>query len=135
MKEKKSRELGTVKSILSEIRKLWPKVPVSEEAALKEAIYWLTIAFQRHPGIKNPVAEVDMLMWLAGIQMKLGDEDKGLEGLNQVLQRGQTTNQKIEQRLKNKEISADDERTLTIQIKKVSTIVSKARDLIQDITV
>ena len=133
MKETKHKEFGTVKSILAEIRKLWPDVPTSEEDAMKKSLHWLTIAYQRHPGIKNPVAEVDMLMWLAGINLKLGDEEKGLEGLNQVLQRGQTTNVKLEQRLKTKGISAEEERNLGIQAKKIGSIVSKARDMMQDI--
>ena len=133
LKEKKSRELGTVRSIVSEVRKVWPEVPTSEEDAVKKAIDYLMIAFQRHPGIKNPVAEVDMLMWLAGLQIKLGDEEKGLEWLNQVIQRSTKTNQKIDQRLKNPNIAGAEEHTLVLQQKKISAFSSKARDLLQDI--
>jgi len=130
---KKPRELDIINNIINELKKAWKDIPVNEEEYLKKAVEYLSGAYVAHPAIKNVAAVVDMLLWLSGVCLKMGDQQKGLNYLNSVIQEGQKQKVKINNRLKNPEISDDEARNLSVQSKKISNTVSKARDLMQDI--
>ena len=133
VEQKKSQELEIINNIINELKKAWKDIPTNEEEYLKKAVEYLSEAYVNHPAIKNVAAVVDMLLWLSGICLKMGDQQKGLNYLNNVIQEGQKQKVKIENRLKNPEISDDEVRNLSVQSKKISNTVSKARDLMQDI--
>ena len=133
LNEKKSKELEIVNNIANELKKIWKDIPLEESGFLLKALDYLNDAYVKHPSIKNAAAAVDMLFWLAGIYLKIEDQQKGLNYLNNVIQEGQKQKAKIEERLKNPKITEDEEKNLFIQSKKISINVSKARDLIQDI--
>ncbi len=133
VEQKKTQELDIINSIINELKKAWKDIPTNEEEYLKKAVEYLSKAYVEHPAIKNVAAVVDMLLWLSGICLKMGDQQKGLNYLNSVIQEGQKQKVKLNNRLKNPEISDDEVKNLSIQSKKISTTVSKARDLMQDI--
>jgi len=130
---KKTQELDIINNIINELKKVWKDIPANEEEYLKKAVEYLSEAYVNHPAIKNVAAVVDMLLWLSGICLKMGDQEKGLNYLNNVIKEGQKQKAKIKNRLINPKISDDEIRSLSLQSKKISNTVSKARDLMQDI--
>ncbi len=131
------QQLNAIEKKFTKLRLKWDKIPLNEAEALKVGVEYLTIAFTRHPGIKNIVAEMDLLLWISGIHLKLDDRPKAMEMFGRVIARGQQTKTKIEERFKTLEASKADtsaeERGLSVQLKKVGNYVSKARDLMQDL--
>jgi len=131
MNEKNHGDLKTAMGIIKELKKVWKDLPEDEQGFLLKAVEYLNMAFRAHPAIKNVVSECDMLLWIGGIYLKVPDETKGLEAMNQVIQRGTKTKAKIEER--NRKASEEEQKQNNIMLKKISAIVAKARDLLADI--
>lgn len=130
---KKAQELETINNIINELKKVWKDIPENEEEYLKKAVEYLSEAYINHPAIRNVAVVVDTLLWLSGIYLKMGDQEKGFNYLNNVIKEGQKQKAKLKIRLKNPKISDDEVKNLSIQYKKISNTVSKARDLMQDV--
>ena len=129
---------NTVEKLLAYLKKGWPEVAADEVSAMKKAIEMLNLAFTTSQAIKSVVAEVDLLLLVAGIHIKIKETEQGLRILNSALKRGQQTKQKIEQRIKEadkagKPLPPDDMRRFDIQIKKLDGLMSKARDTMGDL--
>jgi len=135
--EEFGKQLPSVNQFIPKVRKFWKEVPSDERTALGYAARYLNIAFKVYPGIKSMVAEVDLLLMIAGIYLKMNNHQKALEYMNMVIQRGQKSKMKIETRLRDidhdKVGSLDEEHKLSIQLKKIGVIVSRARDTMLDI--
>ena len=134
-KKSKARreELATARKILKELGKVWEDVPPTEGATFLRAAQFMTLAFERHPAIKNVAAATDMLLWIAGIYLCMNQEKKGLETLNQVLGSGQKAKTKMEIRMKNANMSPEEEKQLNKWLSSVDRSIAKARDLMADI--
>ncbi len=131
-------QLSKLEKILTPLKKKWDKIPLNEEEAVKTAVEYLTIAFTASPAIKTMVAEMDMLLWVATLHLKLKDRAKAMEMFGQVIARGQKSKQKIEQRIKGLEKSKSDSvgpeiQQLSVQLKKIGAFVAKARDVMADL--
>lgn len=124
---------ATALNILKELKKVWPDVPDSEKAMFGHAAQHMTKAYESHPAIKNVAAAVDMLLWIGGIHLSTGNEKKGLETLNNVLATAQKSKTKIEQRMKNPNLSAEEDRQLNKWVVSVDRSLTKARELMADI--
>ncbi len=131
--ERFGKELEIITSIMKELKKVWKDFPITEEDLIKKSLEYLNDAYTNHPGIKNPAAAMDMLLWISGIYLNIGDKETGLTYLNNVIQAGQKQKTKIETRLKNPKISEEDFRNLSAFSKKISMTIAKARDCMQDI--
>jgi len=128
----------TLEKLNAFLKKGWPEMPDSEESALKYAIDMLNLAFKTSHAIKSIVAEVDLLMLIAGIYLKMNDNENGLKYMNMVLSRGQKTKQRLDARIKEgekaeKPMPADELRRLDVQLKKLDALMSRARDVMSDI--
>lgn len=130
---KLTKELEIINNISTEIKKIWKDLPATETEYLQKAAEFLSIAYESHQAIKNPAAATDILLWIAGIYLKMGDKDKGLNYLNNVIQSGQKQKIKIEARLKTPDLSPEDDKSLSMQVKKIMMSVAKARDQMQEI--
>jgi len=98
----------------------------------------LNLAFTHSQAIKSIVAEVDLLMLIAGVHIKIDEQEQGLKILNTVLARGQKTKQRLEQKIKESDksetpLSAEEIRRFDLQLKKLDAIVSSARDIMGDL--
>ena len=131
--EKSSKELEIITGIINELKKVWKDLPITEEELIMKSLEYLNVAYTSHPGINNPAAAMDMLLWISGIYLNIGEQKKGLEYLVNVIQTGQKQTTKIETRLKNPNITKEDFRQLSAFSKKISMTTAKARDWIQDI--
>ncbi len=136
--EIKDKVKGTLSKLIGFLKKGWPDIPTDEETALLKAVEMLNLAFKTSHSIKSIVAEVDLLLMIAGIYLKLEKNEDGLKYLNNVLGRGQATKQKLEQRIKDgekgeKQMPADELRRLDVQLKKLDALTSRARDIMGDI--
>ena len=129
LKEKNSEELDIINNIINELKKVWKDIPANEEEYLKKAVEYLNMAYLKHPAVKNVAALIDMILWLSGIYLKMEDQKKALSYLNKVIQECQKQRAKIENRLKGADISDDEVRHLSLQSKKISITLTKARDL------
>jgi len=127
------KDLQVIESILKEAKKLWKNLPSNEIEFLAKGAEYLNKAYEKHPAIKSVVTATDLMLMLAGIYMKMKDEKKGLEYYNLVIQSGGSSKTKIEQRLKRPGITEEEIKNLNMQIKKISVLVGKARDMVADI--
>jgi len=137
-KEVSDKIKNTLEKLIVFLKKGWSEVPGEEESSMKNAIKMLNKAFTSSQAIKSVVAEVDLLMLIAGIHFKLGETEEGLKLLNSVLARSQKTKQKLDQRIKESEKSdkplpAEDLRRFDLQLKKLDNLTRKARDIMSDI--
>ena len=137
--EKGLERVQKMSAALSKLKQLWEDIPIDEETNMKKAAEYLEQAFKLHPGIKTPAAELDLVLMIAGMHYRLKDYDSAANFCNLVIQRGQKSKSKTEERIKTLESkensSAEEIRRLDIMIKKSGQIVSKARDLLSDINV
>lgn len=136
--EEKAKYEETLKKLLIFLKKGWPEIAGNETHALNKAIKMLKLAFKTSHSIKSVVAEVDLLLLIAGIHIKLGEDEDGLKYYNQVLTRGQKTEQKINQRIKtaereDKPLSPEETKRLELQLKKLGNLMNKGRDIISDL--
>jgi len=135
--EKFQKELPKVDEFISKVRKVWKTVPGDEKTALGNAAKYLNVAFKVYPGIKSMVAEIDLLLMIAGIYFKMNNHEKAMEYMNMVIQRGQKSKAKIDQRLnsldRDKVGTAEEEHKLSSQLKKIDNLIAQARDKMYDI--
>ncbi|MCP4726471.1 MAG: DUF2225 domain-containing protein [bacterium] len=137
-KDENQKVIVTLEKLCGFLQKGWEEVAPDEKTALAKAVEYLNLAFRTSNSIKTVVAEIDMLLLIAGIQIKMEDTLGGLKGMNNVLTRGQKTKQKLEARLKDAEkgerpMQPDDIRRLETQGKRIDDLMGKARDVISDI--
>ncbi len=118
IEEKSNKELSIINNIMTELTKVWKEFPAAEEDIIKKSLEYLNNAYSNHPGIKNPAAAIDMLLWVAGVYIKIGEQDTGLSYLNNVIQAGQKQKIKVENRLKVPDITDEDFRHLSLNSKK-----------------
>jgi uncharacterized protein (DUF2225 family) len=128
----------TLTKLIEFLKKGWEGVPGNEIAAMKEAIKYLNLAFTHSQAITSIVAEVDLLMLIAGVHLKIDEQERGLKILNTVLARGQKTKQRLEQKIKESDksetpLSAEEIRRFDVQLKKLDAIMSSARDIMGDL--
>ena len=128
----------TLGKLIEYLKKGWPEVIANEKEALKKAIIHLNQAFTSSQAIKSVVAEIDLLLMIAGIHLKIEEKEQGLKLLNTVLARGQKTKQKLEERIKvadkaDKPFPPEEMRKYDMQIKKMDALMSKARDTMSDL--
>jgi len=138
LKEPDDKIKNTLGKLIEFLKKGWPEVPGDEKTALKQAIVMMNEAFKSSQAIKSIVAEVDLLMLIAGIHLKLEETEVVLKILNTVLQRGQKTKQRIENNIRDSEkaekpLPPEEIKRLDVQVKKIEAMMNKARDLITDI--
>ncbi|MFC1562192.1 DUF2225 domain-containing protein [candidate division KSB1 bacterium] len=138
IKEVKEKITPTYEKLVAFLKKGWEAMPSSENEALIKAVDGLNLAFKTSNAIKSVVAEVDLLLMIAGIFLKMDDNEKGLKYLNLVLSRSQKTKQKLEQRLKEmdkaeKPPPPEEIRQNEIQLKKLDALTNKTRDIMSDI--
>ena len=137
--EKGPEKVQKLTAAFSKLKQFWPEIPVDEDTNLRKAAEYMEMAFKLHPGIKSPAAELDLVLMISGIYFKLKEYEQAANFCNMVIQRGQKSKAKLEERIKtleaNENSSADEIRKLDIVIKKGGQIVSKARDLLADINV
>lgn len=137
-KKENEKVINTLNKLIEYLKKGWSEVAYNEKDALQKAIVFLNQAFTTSQAIKSVVAEVDLLLMIAGIHLKIDENEKGLQLLNNVLARGQKTKQRLEQRIKaaDKEgtpIPPDEMRRFDMQMKKLDALASKARDVMSDL--
>ncbi|GAG06422.1 unnamed protein product, partial [marine sediment metagenome] len=106
--------------------------------ALRRSVEMLNLAFKTSQSIKSVVAEVDLLLLIAGIFIKLGNNEEGFKYMNMVLTRGQKTKQKMERRIRDSEKSdkpmpVDELRRFDVQVKKLDALTNRARDIMSDL--
>jgi len=134
-KEKVDKKLN---KLLQFLKKGWRQIASNEKEALQNAVNMFRSAFKTSKAIKSVVTEVDLLMLITGIYIKLEDIENGMKYANLVLNRGQKSKQKINQRMSNavkanQPLNADERRHLDIQVKKLDDIMDSARDAIADL--
>ncbi len=137
-KDVSDKIINTLNKLIEFLKKGWPEVPGEEAAAMKAAIKFLNLAFTHSQAIKSVVAEVDLLILIAGIHLKIDEQEEGFKTLNSALGRGQKTKQRLEQKIKESEksdtpIPVEDLRRFDLQLKKLDALMSKARDIMGDI--
>jgi len=128
----------TLGKLIEYLKKGWPEVAANEKEALHKAIDHLNKAFTNSQAIKSIVAEIDLLLMIAGIHLKIDEKEKGLKLLNTVLARGQKTKQKLEGRIKeadkaDKPFPPEEMRRYDMQLKRMDALMSKARDTMSDL--
>jgi len=137
--EKGPAKVKKISNAFTKLKDFWPEIPIDESSNLYKAAHYLEQAFKYHPGIKNPAAELDMLITISGIYWKLKEYENAANFCNLVIQRGQKSKAKMEERIKkmeaNENTPPEDIRKLEIILKKGDQIVAKARDLLSDINV
>jgi len=129
---------STLVKLIKFLKKGWPEVAGDEQSALKKAIEMLNQAFKTSHAIKSVVVEVDLLMLIAGIHIKLEENEEGLKVLNSLLGRAQKTKLKLTRRIKESEktkepLPAEELKRFDIQLKRLDGLISKARDIISDL--
>ncbi|MFC1553009.1 DUF2225 domain-containing protein [candidate division KSB1 bacterium] len=138
-KEESNKKIkSTLEKLVMFLKKGWPDVVDNEVASMKNAITNLNKAFTHSHAIKSVVAEVDLLMLIAGVHLKIDEQMEGLKLLNTVLARGQKTKQILERKLKEAEKAEvapppEELRKFDIQLKKLDALMGNARDTISDI--
>lgn len=128
----------TLGKLIEYLKKGWPEVPSNENEAMHKAIVHLNKAFTTSQAIQSVVAEIDLLLMIAGIHLKIDESEKGLKLLNTVLARGQKTKQKMENRIKEadkaeKPMPPEELRRYDMQLKRMDSLMGKARDTMSDL--
>lgn len=136
--DKNVKIIKTLDKLSAFIKKGWSEAAFTEEAALKKSVEYFELAFKSSNSIKSISAEVDILLWVAGILLKLEDNPNALKYFNMVLSRGQKSKQKIEGRLKEvekgtRQMAPEDVRSWDKQLRVIDSLMGKARDLMSDI--
>ena len=129
---------STLDKLIKFLKKGWPEVAGDEQSALNKAIEMLNQAFKTSHAVKSVVAEVDLLMLVAGIYIKLKETEEALKILSSVLGRAQKTKHRLTQKIRGSEKSkvpmpGEELRRLEIQMKRLDSLMSKARDIISDL--
>ncbi len=82
-------EWATYKKFLEKIKKLWPEVPQSEAECLKIAAKNYEEAYQSHPRYADIIHATELMILIADICFRAGDQVQAMKSLSSVMQIGQ----------------------------------------------
>jgi len=129
--------LAGYKNFLEKLSKLWAEVPVSEPECLVKAAGYYEKAYQGHPRYSDIVTASDLMLLIADIYLRAGDDKRAMQSLNTVMQTGQKFRAKQGELIRREKeagkLTMARKAQIDAQSSRVNVLMERAGDMRQEI--